>query len=605
MDIPALGVEGACVSIIGHLGESLGVIVFPSRLGYEAFVRAAEAHSRQGGRLDFATDWIALDFERGADLPASMRQEVLAHGWPVATADAYPQLLHHDRDGAARPLTERDLKVATACATAVGDFFTRHRSSFEVDKPEPVREAYRARHDVEVRLTLPYEAFPQFDVVPAPTRQPAPVAQGAPSPVGRDEAQHPTGGGPDASHELDNRLVRELSAFAMARFGSAWLRFAEDFVDPGQAAQLSLPWSVYHYRVHRTTVLERFLEEQGERVGSPEREWLGAQRAAWLSVWEVSQVEPGESVTLHDLLTDATRCVREVSASKTLKVRDAILGRVVEHAGISLLCGVHPRPLLPRAAAEVVRRAQTRLRRKRAIPVERLRDEALGRYLIRQWEDVLAEIDAALGSLPRLQNTDGDPLIPTTDHFAIAPGAQPAVEARLAAMEGAVPPEPGDDPPVYAFLRAGNAMHRSWENTLIGRAEVSDTALRLETNSRERADALRARVEAECGEWVRHRAREHADPLSRKAPSREPAPPGPVPPEAVQLMRELKERHYADWPDQPIPALGGETPREAVRTAGGRAAVDVLLKEMESQERREGGEAMFDFSVLRRALRLE
>ncbi len=38
VDIPALGVHGACLSIIGGLGESLGFVLFPSLAGYEAFV---------------------------------------------------------------------------------------------------------------------------------------------------------------------------------------------------------------------------------------------------------------------------------------------------------------------------------------------------------------------------------------------------------------------------------------------------------------------------------------------------------------------------------------------------------------------------------------
>ena len=43
LDIPGLGVEGACVSIIGALGESLGVIIFPSLLAFERFGAAAGA----------------------------------------------------------------------------------------------------------------------------------------------------------------------------------------------------------------------------------------------------------------------------------------------------------------------------------------------------------------------------------------------------------------------------------------------------------------------------------------------------------------------------------------------------------------------------------
>ena len=238
--------------------------------------------------------------------------------------------------------------------------------------------------------------------------------------------------------------------------------------------------------------------------------------------------------------------------------------------------------------------------------MERLRDEAFGRYLIRRWEESVAQLDEARENVPELQNTDGDPLLLTTDHFEIASGARPAVEARLAALEGVEPAEAGEDPLVYVFLRPGNEQHTSWDNTVIGRASVSDQTLELETNSRERADALRERVEAACGARIRHRAREHADALSTMvaSPERGPAP-EPPPPELEQFLAEFKQRHYADWPDQSLPALGGKTPREASRTAGGRAALDVLLKDMENQEQRSPSGPAFDFSEIRRALRLD
>jgi len=627
MDIPALGVEGACVSIIGALAESLGILVFPSLAGYEAFRRAAEEPFASGGRRDFGTDWLALDFARGADLPASLRREVASHGWPVAAADAYPWAVRHDRDGAARPLVARDLEIAAACAVSLSTFFLKHRRLFEAADFEPVCQSYFDEHDLELRFTLPYEAFALFDVPSTPARKPAPAApsgrragkvgRNAPCPCGSgrkykkchlplDEQGDGAPRADDPLHEIDARLVRELSEFAMTRFGSAWARHVEDFADVMQVLEFALPWSVYHYRVEGVTVLDRYLEEQGGRLSRAEREWLAAQKASWLSVWEVSGVEPGESVTLRDLFSGETRGVREATASRTLVVRDALLARVVDHDGVSLLCGVHPRALAPIEAAEVVRRARARLRRKGAVPPARLRDEGFGRALIRSWETTVADLDARAAIPPELSNTDGDPFLLTTDHFEIAPGARPAVEAQLAALPGVTPPDAGEDPPAYVFLRPGNRTNRSWENTVIGRASFSGQTLRAETNSRERADALRERLEAACGDRLRHRAREHADPLSEAAPlGRREHAPAPLPPEAQQLILEQQQRYYTDWLDEPVPALGGKTPREAARTAQGRSAVDVLLKDMENREQRSKSGAPFDFSTLRRELRVD
>ena len=588
LDIPTFEVEGACITIIGNLGESFGVLVFPSFAGYLVFAALADQSSRpEGGRPDFGTSWLALNFERGADLSASMRREVAAHGWPVAAADAYPHVARFDHDGTPYPTRPRDLEIAAATAAAFSRFFAAHRDLFERDEIEPVCESYTVLDGVEVRLTAPAGPLPlDGNGAELSASGSDPAGEGRPHPI----------------HELDFALVTELEDFAFERFGDAWLGFVRDFEDPLIAVLLASPWSVFHHRVDRTTVLEAYLRSPPRVVSPVERGWLEAQRAAWLSVWEVVAVDPGKSLTLHDLLSGEERFVHESGASASLVLRDAVLGRVVDHAEGSFLCGMHPNPLPPWDATEVVRRARGRLRRRRKVPVGRLRDEAFGRYLIRRWEEAVDWLDARAGVMPELRNNDGDLLLLTTDHFRVEPAGRPAVEARLAAMEGVEPPADDGDP-AYVFFPPGAAQPDDGQRTVLGVARFTDTSLRVDSNSVERADALRARIEAACGDDIRHRAREHADPTSDAAPFPPPgsAPAVPVPDE---ILHELKRRHYADWPDHPLPALDGMTPREAVRTADGRAAVDNLLKEMENQEQRAPG-AAFDFSALRRALGLE
>ncbi|MFQ5478668.1 MAG: YecA family protein [Candidatus Binatia bacterium] len=627
MDIPALGVEGACVSIIGSLGESLGLLIFPSLAGYEAFAQGTEEPLGRIGRIDLGTDWLALSFERGADLPAAMRREVEAHHWPVADANGYPRVQRYERDGACRPLVERDLRIASACASALSAFFVKHRGLFETERFLPRCESYSDENDLTVRFTIPYEALalfdldddapPRRDVAGAGPSERQKVGRNDPCPCGSgrkykkchlplDEAERVSGGGAAAVHELDARLVSELLEFASVCFGSEWERFSRDFVDVSEALQLALPWSVYHFEIEGETVLDWYIEESGQRITRAERAWFAAQKAAWLSVWEVTAIEPGATVTLRDLLSHESRCVIESGASQELVVRDVLLGRVVDHEGVSLLCGVHPRPLPPLDAAEVVRRARGRLRRKRAVPVERLREERFGRYLIKRWEEAVGALDRRSADPPDLRNTDGEPVLLTTDHFRIEPGARAEVEARLAALEGVERPESDEDPAVYSFLKPGNRVHPTWENTVVGLARLSDDGLRLETNSTARADALRGRVDDACGGLIHHRVREHVDPRSpavqRDVRGRLSAPPTP---EAERLVVDFKTRHYAAWLDQPLPALDGASPREAAGTAQGRTALDLLLKDMENREQRSSGPAAFDFAALRKELQIE
>ena len=333
-----------------------------------------------------------------------------------------------------------------------------------------------------------------------------------------------------------------------------------------------------------------------------ERRWLDAQRAAWLSVWEVEAVEPGRSLTLHDLLSDERRTVQEMQGSRTLVVRDALLGRVVEQDGGAVLCGTHPCPLPPFDAADVVRRARGHLRHRRAVPVERLRKASFGRYLIRRWEEAVEYRQAVNALPPDLCNHDGDPLLLTVDQFEIRPGSRETVDEAVSRIDGAER-EPSDpDTSSYVLLRADDPERPDGQYTIIGRAEVGDTTLRLESNSAARADALRERMETACGAGIRHRGREHTDPLALRHQT-ERRPPALVSPDGERLVAEFKARHYAGWPDQPLPALNKRTPRECVGTAAGRRQVDLLLKDIEHTEQRGPG-VPFDVSAIRRDLGL-
>jgi hypothetical protein len=638
MDIPALGVSGACLCIIGALGESVGVLIFPSFAGYEAFGDAADALDPESdGPIDFGSSVLGLEFVRGADLPPAMRREVATHGWPVAGADAHPLVTHRERDGVSRPVGERDLRIAAACARALAPFFHLHRELFVAEEiDEPACETW-TQDEIGVTLTLPYDAFEDFDVPdtagadraadlrvtpPAPPRagrnDPCPCGSGRKYKkchLAADEAARASSADRAAAHDLDNRLTEALVQFAVRRFGEEMDAVTRDFEDMAAASQLSLHWSLFHFRVRGKTVAEWYREEHGARIREPERAWLDAQQASWLSVWEVEAVEPGVSLSLRDLLTGETRRVREVKGSHAAALLDTMLARVVDHAGESLLCGAHPRVLSPRDAAEVVARVRRRLRRKREVPAERLRSDEVGRYLITCWEGAIAKAEARVRAM-RLLNRDGDPFLLTVDRFAIGKGEQREVAARLAQMEDVEPPEPGEDPPAFVFFAPADTAG-PLGRTIVGRAVVTARQLRVETTSRERADALRARIETACGEHVRHHSRDHTDPLSEKgalADNRaartrsggDAVDPLPEPPPEVQdAVLAWKRRYYASWIDESIPALDGATPREAARTRRGRERLDLLLRDMENREQRGAQGKPFDFGEVRRELGLE
>jgi len=79
-----------------------------------------------------------------------------------------------------------------------------------------------------------------------------------------------------------------------------------------------------------------------------------------------------------------------------------------------------------------------------------------------------------------------------------------------------------------------------------------------------------------------------------------------LPPDVMaELIEKVIRQSYANWPDEPIPALGGKTPRQAIRTLAGLERVKGLLRGYEASEtqqaRREGRRAI-SYAFLWKAL---
>jgi len=172
LDIPSLDVNGACISIIGALGESLGILIFPSLKKYGVFLNAAKVPHRKGTPFDLGTSFLSLNFERGADLPEQMRREAMEYGWEVSGPDAYPRVEHRDRDAHPRPLTERDVRIASTCARSLATFFIKNGEAIGKEEFESICESFIDEADTEVRFTVPYEAGPLFDVNQPPEPDP-------------------------------------------------------------------------------------------------------------------------------------------------------------------------------------------------------------------------------------------------------------------------------------------------------------------------------------------------------------------------------------------------------------------------------------------------
>ncbi len=411
-------------------------------------------------------------------------------------------------------------------------------------------------------------------------------------------------------HAIDERLAKEMLTFVRKR-GDPSFQPAEVFpCEPTEDdLPLFVPWMLYELPFEGARrVVDAYLSERGGRLSARDRGWLEANTRSSLSLWQVTSVDRGHGLTLIDRLTGIERTVHEIGASNHVHEGVFMLARVVDVEGVSVLGGAHPRALSAQWGARTVSEARRSLRmRKKAVSVERLRKPGFAEVLIEIWLDALEEMAEA--PPPQLQNTDGDPLLWTKDHFSIYPDARERVQECLAAIETATVDESGDAIAI-TIARAGNPMHAEWSNTILGRVVIKERTLVIESNSIRRADDLRASIEQRLAEHglvhaVRHRIRDHED-LGARAGARNAA--GALPPrrevsaEQARMVRSVKAAHYSDWVDRPLPILRGKTPREVSRNVRGRAELDRLLTEMEMLEAGVPEQERFDVGELRREL---
>ncbi len=224
---------------------------------------------------------------------------------------------------------------------------------------------------------------------------------------------------------------------------------------------------------------------------------------------------------------------------------------------------------------------------------------------------------------PTLQNTDGDPLAPTRMEFELGCSPEEAVE-RLAPLayghtsddliEGAERDAATGLTYTVPWLVPGNRIHTEWENTSLGTITVTSELLVAEVNSERRARRARKEIERRLKNKVLFLRQET---LSVEALLREQgggdrsALPNPEhealqrQPEVRARLREMNSRHWQAWLDQPVPALGGLSPRAAAGSPLGRERLEALLADIEDRNRRQEPDQCVDIRGLRRELGLK
>ncbi|HEX7808192.1 MAG TPA: hypothetical protein VF608_05700 [Thermoanaerobaculia bacterium] len=145
VDIPSHGITGGALSVIGASGESFGLLLFRS---IDDFVNFTEGQRRVS---DGEVAMRSVSFTESKIVPPEMRAEIDRHHWTLDDPNAIPMLFVIDAAFESLDPTEVDVRIMTACTTALLSFFADHHDIFEQEEPEVVRAESGG-----VTITAPY-----------------------------------------------------------------------------------------------------------------------------------------------------------------------------------------------------------------------------------------------------------------------------------------------------------------------------------------------------------------------------------------------------------------------------------------------------------------
>ena len=357
-------------------------------------------------------------------------------------------------------------------------------------------------------------------------------------------------------------------------------------------------------------IVDLYLKRRGWKETVLNRAYFGALRDTPVSLHEVSDVKPGVSMVLNDILRGGPPVtVREKSATRSLRQWDKIAVRVVPERDHHVMSGA----VLPfsdeavelltsalREAAKFGKRAAL------ALTTEQLHDFAP--IFTTAW--LFTEVPRALNPPQQsYYNSDGDEVMFHDLRFALKAGVtQKQLAERLDQVDELSPASRTfwnwiDRRPAHKGKAAAGIMLESQmdEGTVLAGLEIKGRALLVSTNSPARAARVEALVMGVAADLVKPpltTIRTIEQLMAEREAGPAPSADDEIPPEvAAQITREYMDRHYRETLDAPVPALGGKSPRQAARTPAGRKKVIEWLKLIENRSGRNTGTpiAEYDF----------
>jgi len=424
------------------------------------------------------------------------------------------------------------------------------------------------------------------------------------------------------NRRLDAESGELLMMFARKQFGDDVLEMAWEeyhlsdeipFDMSGPDADSFSRWFTFNWQpAGKETLAELFLAEKGSKLDPDVHRFIDATLYSPYSFLQTLSVDPGKGLTLRDILRKREVHVVEKSASMIVEKGHILLARVVELDGIFFFMGTGAFVISPSYLDHVLNL--------RAVleKAGSLTDGAVSSETLLKHEEDLRDAyfgieDEQQNQTLEIRNTDGDPLAFHTLTYEISSfdGAFRALKDLEQKVTGSTDTELLAEAqknkagqPTKLILHWSKSAKKGalGGNTNLATLTISKTRLVVEVNSEQRSKRIQKEIKKRLGDnAVLLRTTVKTQEGIMKEAEREEARGKPAKesehdrlmkesPEARAYMKEMMEKHWADWPDTSLPALRGMTPRKAAKHPEGRELLESLLMEFDLRNQEQDDE---------------
>ncbi len=387
-----------------------------------------------------------------------------------------------------------------------------------------------------------------------------------------------------------------LDVRTQRRAVGSYFEAAGGLPEPDRQAEL-MPWLIYDFRPSpgKRTAAEGFVHRNRSRLSEEEAAVADALAKSEFGLFECLSVREDAGVELGNMITRDTVFVHDRSMSRDIVVWDALFARIARLPRWNEFAGDGFPVSRDRVDALL-----------ESISAEASRAGVPDATWLRTNAPAAARLNSAKGRpsrAPKLVNYDGDPLEFVSATFDLIDET-----AVREALERGRDIEKGGAANSLSWLTPEDGpANQAGGRTVLGGIFFEDGRLRLDCNSRKRIERGKRMLAELAGGWLRPLGEtvKSIEDAMRESKEQGAPPPQAIDPElADKIVREHQARHYAEWPDTPLPALDGRTPRQSAKSKTGRAQLEKLLREMEWREARavKSGKPAFDFGILRKKL---